>query len=160
LWRPSGLENVRFAGHIAAMPITKEQLDVVLRVFDDIRALIAAGKVQRWEVLKWAATLNIALAAAAAGFKRSPAAFFMFAVVIAGFGIGLIFYYNLRMTRTRARLPLMHQFIRDNVIDLKETVGLEYGMVKGTDYDTEEMHLFTFIIAFSIVPTFVIWVFS
>jgi hypothetical protein len=140
------------------MPLSKEQLDVVLRVFDDIRSLIAAAKVQRWEVLKWAATINIALAAAAAGFKRSPAAFFVFAVIIAAFGIGLIFYYNLRLTRTRARLPIVHKFLRDNVIDLKETAGLEYGMVKNADYDKEEMYLFTSIVAFSIVPTFLIWV--
>jgi hypothetical protein len=139
------------------MSISKEQLDVV-RVFDDMRAMIAAAKVQRWEVLKWAATLNIALAAAAAGFKRSPAAFFMIAVIIAVFGVGLIFYYNRRLTLTRARLPLLHKFLKDNVIDLKETVGLEYGMVKRSDYDKDELHLFALIVGFSVLPSFLILV--
>ncbi len=139
------------------MDVSREQLDVVLRIFDDVRGLIAALKVQRWEVVKWAATVNIGLAAASAGFEKAYWAFFFCSVVIAGFGIGLVFYYNLRLTRVRARLPLIHKFWRENVIDLKEAVGLEYGMPKGTDYDNEEMKLYTFIIGTSIFPTFLVW---
>jgi hypothetical protein len=30
--------------------MTREEFDITLRLFDDRRALIAAGKVQRWEV--------------------------------------------------------------------------------------------------------------
>jgi hypothetical protein len=52
------------------MTIGREELDVTLRLFDDRRALIAAGKVQRWEVTKWVVTVNFALAAASASERR------------------------------------------------------------------------------------------
>jgi hypothetical protein len=45
------------------VPIRREAFDVVLFVFSDTRELIAAGKVQRWDVLKWTVTVNIGLAA-------------------------------------------------------------------------------------------------
>jgi protein-S-isoprenylcysteine O-methyltransferase Ste14 len=43
----------------------EEELKVVYSALDDQRRLIAAGKVQRWDVVKWAVTVNVALATAA-----------------------------------------------------------------------------------------------
>jgi hypothetical protein len=48
------------------------------------------------------------------------------------------------------------QFLRENVIDLNEAAGLEFGRQKGTDWDREEMKLFTFIIASSIFPALLV----
>ncbi len=39
---------------------------VIAAALDDCRRLIAAGKVQRWDVVKWGVTVNTALGAAAA----------------------------------------------------------------------------------------------
>jgi hypothetical protein len=139
---------------------SREQLDVVLRVFDDTRALIAAQKLQRWDVVKWAVTVNIGLAAASAGFKRSGAAFFLCALLIAAFGIGLIFFYNWRLTQTRGRLPLIHKFWRENVIDLKRVAELEFGRVKGIDYDGAEVRLSAVLVGISIFPALLIWGFG
>ena len=47
----------------------EEELKVVYSALDDQRRLIAAGKVQRWDVIKWAVTVNVALATAAAAIE-------------------------------------------------------------------------------------------
>ena len=95
------------------MPIRREAFDVVLFVFSDTRELIAAGKVQRWDVLKWTVTVNIGLAAAAASLRQSYPnsgwAFFICAVATGALGLGLILYYNRRMTRARERLRAIHK---------------------------------------------------
>jgi hypothetical protein len=39
-----------------------EELKVIYSALDDCRRLIAAGKVQRWDVVKWGVTVNVALA--------------------------------------------------------------------------------------------------
>lgn len=44
---------------------------------------MAAGKVQRWEVTKWAVTANVALAAASAATGEFHVMFFALAVFIA-----------------------------------------------------------------------------
>jgi hypothetical protein len=140
------------------MAVDRDGLDVVLRVFDDTRSLIAALKVQRWEVLKWGVTINIGLAAASAGFHHSPKAFVWFAILMAAFCLILILYYNLRMTRTRTRLTELHNYIRENVIDLKAATGQDYGKVKSTNYDKEELIIYTAITAASVLPTlFIVW---
>jgi hypothetical protein len=42
-------------------------------------------------------------------------------------------------------------------VDLKETVGLEYGMEKTISYDKEELVLFSYIVGLSILPIVVVW---
>ncbi len=139
------------------MDLQKNQIDVLLRVFDDLRALIAALKLQRWEVVKWAATLNIALAAASASFEKAQPAIFACSVVVAGFGVGLLWFYNHRLTQVRARWTLLHDFIRANVINLLETTGLTYASKKGTEYDRTEMKLYTFVVVSSTFPALLVW---
>lgn len=52
-----------------------DNVSALLVSLENERRLIAAGKVQCWEIAKWAVTLNIALAGAAlAAFKLSHAA--------------------------------------------------------------------------------------
>jgi hypothetical protein len=53
---------------------------VVSSALDDYRRLIAAGKIQRWDVVKWGVTVDLALAAVSASltpqtFVRSFALF-------------------------------------------------------------------------------------
>ena len=62
-------------------------------IIDDVRRLVAAGKTQRWDIVKWAVTINMALAAASVAVKQQhvSAAFFFLAVgvvVIAFFSCG------------------------------------------------------------------------
>jgi hypothetical protein len=41
-----------------------DEMRFALGVLDDHRRLIAAGKTHRWDIVKWAVTVNLALAGA------------------------------------------------------------------------------------------------
>ena len=47
---------------IKPKPLRGRDVAALLSSLDDYRAVIAAGKVQRWDVVKWAVTLNLAFA--------------------------------------------------------------------------------------------------
>src|SRR5262245_21877900 len=100
----------------------------------DNQRLIAAGKVQRWEVLKWVTTVNIALATASAVISREGTVlvwqFFLATVVMAVVGLLLLWHYNNRITGARG-----------------------YG---GRLYDWQELSIFSFVILLSMVPAFLI----
>lgn len=109
------------------MTLPKDQLDVVLRLFDDYRALIAAGKIQRWEVTKWAVTANISLAVASKAIDQFKPIFLVSSIIIATvIGLVLVWRHNERMTRVRNTFTRLNAFIRTNVIDINEIVGEQY----------------------------------
>src|SRR5262245_14089433 len=94
---------------------------------DDHQSLIAAGKTQRWDVVKWAFTLNVALAAASVALKDKNAAFWFFWLSCAlAFGaVLLVGYYHARLTRARQDGYKTQKFIRDQGIDFKKITGKE-----------------------------------
>jgi hypothetical protein len=49
-----------------------QELQYCFAILDDYRKLVAAGKVQRWDVLKWAVTVNFALATASIALRSEP----------------------------------------------------------------------------------------
>ena len=49
-----------------------EEIKFAFSSLDDDRKLISAGKVQRWEVTKWAVALNVGLASASALVSNKP----------------------------------------------------------------------------------------
>jgi hypothetical protein len=48
----------------------QEEIRFALGALDDYRRLIAAGKTQRWDVIKWAVTINMALTAASIALRQ------------------------------------------------------------------------------------------
>jgi hypothetical protein len=137
--------------------MTREELDVVLRFWDDSRALIAAGKIQRWEVMKWAVTLNVALATASAGLNTFQIGFVFFSALIALMGIILTNEYNRRMTRARERLRNFNQYLKQNVIDVNAIGQAEFDKKKTPDYDADELRICRSAIVFSIGPSLISW---
>jgi len=91
-----------------------EELKVIYSALDDCRRLIAAGKVQRWDVVKWGVTVNVALATATAAIPFEgafdlfglavPFSFIPFglAVVVAFVSWLLVSHYNRRTTGARS----------------------------------------------------------
>jgi len=79
----------------------EEELKVIYSALDDCRRLIAAGKVQRWDVVKWGVTVNVALATAAAAIQFKGA-FSLIPFVLAGLAAFvswvLVLHYNRRIT--------------------------------------------------------------
>ena len=51
--------------------VNDKEFQVITAALDDCRKLIAAGKVQRWEVVKWGVAVNVGLATAAAALGRN-----------------------------------------------------------------------------------------
>jgi hypothetical protein len=126
----------------------------------DRQRLIAAGKLQRWDVVKWTATINVALAAAALGFKAREThagyEFFVSAAIVAAAGWGLMLYYNLRLKRSRDHSLITERYLDKNGIDYSVISGGP-PTVAGFCYDREELIVFSLFQLLSIVPTLVVW---
>jgi hypothetical protein len=139
-----------------AVKISKEGFDAVLRLFDDRRALIAAGKIQRWEVMKWAVTANFTLGAVSAATHQFHLLFIIFAAVIAAIGLALLWHYNLRITQYRHSLASVNTYIRENVIDLNAVGKTVFDRTKDVSHDDREMYLFYGATILSVFPTLLV----
>jgi energy-converting hydrogenase Eha subunit E len=132
------------------------EFSVVSSAMDDCRRLIAAGKIQRWDVVKWGVSANLALAALSVSltpqtFGRSFALFILAAAasIAAWF---LMRYYNQRMTRARGDAIHLSRVFKKGGIKFDELVGhdSEEAYSAGTAYDREELTTFGAILA--VVP--------
>jgi len=142
-----------------------EELKVIYSALDDCRRLIAAGKVQRWDVVKWGVTVNVALAATTAAipfegafdlfglavpFSLIP---FGLAVVVALVSWRLVLHYNRRTTGARNDATRLVCQMRKKDIDYDSIIGTnvasEYS--KGSEYDKQELNLFTLILIVSVL---------
>jgi len=126
----------------------EEELKVIYSALDDQRRLIAAGKVQRWDVVKWGVTVNVALATATAAipfegafdllglampFSLIP---FGLAVVVALISWRLVLHYNRRTTGARDDVTRLVCQMKKKGIDYDSILGAnvasEYS--KGSEY--------------------------
>src|SRR6266436_3728035 len=82
--------------------VNDKEFQVITAALDDCRKLIAAGKVQRWDVFKWGVAVNIALATVAATpALRQNFSLFWLAVAVAIASVLLVGHYNKRMSGAR-----------------------------------------------------------
>ena len=77
------------------------QIAAASLLLQDQQRLIAAGKVQRWDVVKWTTAVNLALATASVSIGTGGGLFFLSAVFVALAGGALVYHYNRRMTGAR-----------------------------------------------------------
>jgi hypothetical protein len=77
------------------------EFSVVCSALDDCRRLIAAGKLQRWDVVKWSVTVNLALAAVSISHVGATIPLFILAAAVSLGGGLLAWHYNSRMTGAR-----------------------------------------------------------
>ena len=146
-----------------AEKIQSEEFQFACLYLQDQQRYIAAGKVQRWEVMKWAVSVNLALATASLATGASKWALFVFCLLVAVMSIYLLHHYNHRITEVRhdsndimTRLSKAHP----NIEKLTGTKRYPTEPDELEKYDKEEMTLFTYVIGFSIVPAFVVAAFS
>jgi hypothetical protein len=136
----------------------RDNIDILLSALDDYRAVIAAGKIQRWEVLKWAVAINIGLAAAAAALPNARLASLILSCLVAFAGLLLIWFYNRRMTGAREISGRLEGQIAKIGIDFR---AIEDDPRRARDksvlYDLEELVIFALIILASVAPLFVIY---
>ena len=97
------------------------EFQVTTSALDDCRRLIAAGKVQRWDVVKWGVTVNTALATfAASAHSIAP---FLFALAVALAGQLLVWHYNKRMTGARNTATTLTNRLREFDIGYNNITG-------------------------------------
>jgi hypothetical protein len=121
-----------------------KELQIILSVLDDCRRLIAAGKVQRWDVVKWGVTVNVALATVAAAiqfavpFSLIPV---LLAVLVAFVSWLLVLHYNRRLTGARDTTTHLVDQIKRKGIDYDTIIGksVAFDYSQGPEYDKQEL---------------------
>jgi hypothetical protein len=140
-----------------AAEIKPEAFQLACLYLQDQQRYIAAGKVQRWEVMKWAVTVNLALAAASAATDASKWALFGFCILVSITSIYLLYHYNHRITEVRkAADEIMDRLLAEHP-DIEKFVGHERYPTEQDElkkHDKQEMTLFYYVIGFSILPAF------
>jgi hypothetical protein len=126
------------------------------------RKLIAAGKIQRWDVVKWSVTVNIALAVVAAA-APAPAVFFRLCLLVLSAGVlvaswRLVVHYNRRMEGAQDQaVTIVSKWLKPRGVDYDAIAGgsveKEYSVPR-EKYDLTEFRIFFAILAVSPVLVF------
>jgi hypothetical protein len=119
------------------------EFSVVCSALDDCRRLIAAGKVQRWDVVKWGTAVNLGLATVSAAQFGPPVVLLIIAGIVSIGSLILLLHYNKRMTEARKTAT--------GLVRTLDNAGLKYEtLVTGSPaydytkqrYDKEELIVF------------------
>ena len=130
-------------------------------LLQDQQRLLAAGQVQRWDVVKWTIAVNLALATASVSIGTAGAGIIIvvFAVLVALGGWVLVHHYNRRITGARGDADKVAAYFRDAGIDLSKIIPVAQDRADRPPemYDAEELSIFGSIIALSILPALLAW---
>jgi hypothetical protein len=147
-------KSITCSGQIIAIDqsLPHSSRTTIYSALDDCRRLIAAGKVQRWDVVKWGVTVNVALATAAAVIEFNVAfssISFGIAVLVAFVSWQLVSHYNVRVTGARNTSIRLVVQMKGKGIDYNSitdtNVASDYS--NGLDYDKEELRRFKRVFA-------------
>jgi hypothetical protein len=143
------------------IPSDTIEFAVLASALDDNRRLIAAGKVQRWDVVKWGVTVNLALAALSASLPTSllrSFALFVLAGLASAAAAYLVQYYNRRMTEARKNAVHLAEMLTKKGIQFDQLVGgpgFAKAYAAGEKYDYQEFIMFRVILAVAPLSVFV-----
>jgi hypothetical protein len=132
-------------------------------LLQDQQRLIAAGKVQRWDVVKWTIAVNLALATASVSIGTDGAGIIIvvFTVLVALGGGALVYHYNRRITGARRDADTVTAYFREAGIDFSKIVPVRSAIPQRPFlYDAEELSIFGSIIVLSILPALLAWLVS
>ena len=144
-------ERRRRASIQAAVPMSEKEFQVAFSAVDDCRRIIAAGKTQRWDVVKWGVTVNLALAAAAAAIAPSVIEVILLCVLAGLVSVAsrcLVLHYNRRMTGARDELVKIEEWMKRNGVDYETILGSSAAQdySAGANYDRQELRIFAWIL--------------
>ena len=149
-------------------PKSCHEFSILASSLENERRLIAAGKLQRWDTVKWVITINVALTAASIaistkgnGFHWTHFMFFALAVFVAIVGHFLIRHYDRRIAGAREVAWFLENHIEKICgFDVK---GIAYQSKEkpSTQHDWQELFWFGLVIVLSVLPTLflVVWKF-
>jgi hypothetical protein len=133
---------------------SEEGLRIMMSRLDDDRRLIAAGKVQRWEIFKWTVALNLGLAAAFAYKEnaREPLwPYLIFAAVVTAYGVILFWYINRRLTRTRTEGNALSAYLEKvHRVDVERII--KEAPAADNEYDWQELRILLTLMLLSLSP--------
>lgn len=133
--------------------LADEEFQIATGILEDCRRLIAANKVQRWDVVKWGVSVNLALAVAAAtpALVEIQIYLLFLSCGVAAASWLLVLHYNGRATGARKNAVTIIEWLKEKKIDYDSIIGLstsaEYS--SGVNYDRQELRLFASILSAS-----------
>jgi hypothetical protein len=139
--------------------MSPQEFQFASAALEDNRKLIAAGKLQRWDVIKWAVTVNVALATAFIALLQHPGIgkwFCLLAGLVAIVAFALMLHYNDRLMNTRNDAKATYDYLISNGIDVAEILG-KPPAVATRYHDKQELIVFTAILILSFLPVLIIW---
>ena len=141
----------------ATTPMGREEDEIrfALGVIDDHRRLIAVGKTHRWDTVKWAVTVNIALAGASVTLAHHwnvRLLFAFFAGGVVGLSIWLLAEITRRMTETRNDSLVPLRFLEKQGVDFVRLTGTELPKNYEPNYDWQSLRIYVAILLASAVP--------
>src|SRR5260221_2580513 len=132
-----------------------KEFQVITAALDDCRRLIAAGKVQRWDVVKWGVAVNVALAtatatatAAALAHKPLGRPLFLLALAVAIASSLLVGHYTHRQARSisyrigGAKFPVLKDIDKFVFADTPVDEGQVRELATGTFLDAKRNAIF------------------
>jgi hypothetical protein len=135
-----------------------------LGVIDDHRRVIAAGKAHRWDIVKWAVTLNVALAGASITLKHQQGRdvqmlFTGLALGVVCLSIWLLWEITRRMTATRNDSLVPERFLIEHGVAVAKITGAEPPKQYEPNYDFQESLIYVWILGASVLlPGFLLFV--
>lgn len=134
------------------------EFQLACAILDHHQSLIAAGKAQRWEVVKWVVTLNVALTVASVAIANVTAALLLFYLSIA-MAIGaalLVAFYNNRMTNVRRDAFITQEYLAAQKVNFEKITGKPLKR-PGWFYDWGELAVLAVMIFLSTMPAGIVW---
>jgi hypothetical protein len=139
-----------------------DDIRFALGVIDDHRRLIAAGKTHRWDMVKWAVTVNMALAGASVTLRQDVNAKRLFCLLAFGvvfLSVLLMWEITRRMTAARNASLVPEKFLIDQGVDVVRVTGETPPEKYELNYDKQENALYFLILLASALPAFLLWLF-
>jgi len=126
---------------------------------DDCRRDIAAGKIQRWEVVKWGITLHIAVVGASSLPGQSFWFLLTLSIMISIVSWALVRHYNSRTTDARKTAVTVVEWLTNNGVDYEAITKIKSkeAYATGESYDKFELRAFAIILGMPPLIAFVWW---
>src|SRR5262249_48941342 len=138
-----------------------DQIRFALGVLDDHRRLIAAGKTHRWDTVKWAVTVNLALAGASVTLRQQDGnakrLFCLLAFGVVVLSVLLMLEITRRMTAARNDSLVPEKFLIEQGVDVVRVTGKTPLPKYKLSYDKGELCIYGLILFASASPAFLLW---